>query len=263
MKEILFDKYQGTGNDFIIIDNRLGHEFPFADQEIIAQWCDRKFGIGADGVIVLQNSSNGMFEMVYYNSDGNLGSMCGNGGRCFSAFAFHKGLFSTEFSFSAFDGLHQSVRHASGLIDLSMSDVSIITKVEDGWFLNTGSPHIVVFTQNLDELDVFNEGRKIRYSTEWFENGVNVNFVELKDGNLHVRTYERGVEEETLSCGTGVVAVSIAYHHEYIKNTGHQMVGISTSGGDLAVGFQYENDGYTNIILSGPAQKVFSGSICF
>lgn len=253
--EQLFYKYQATGNDFILIDNRQGG-FSGTDPSRIAYLCHRRFGIGADGLILLENDPDTDFRMVYYNSDGHPGSMCGNGGRCIAAFAKFLGIIGESCSFVASDGLHEA-RIDGDSVSLRMADVSEIRKKNNYSFLNTGSPHHVQEVSGLEEFDVDREGRRLRYGL-YGKPGSNINFVELQpDGVLHVRTYERGVEGETFSCGTGVTAVALAME----ANGKHPEppLRIRTRGGDLEVAFRKESHTYTDIWLTGPAQMVFKG----
>ncbi|PQB04007.1 diaminopimelate epimerase [Aureitalea marina] len=251
-----FYKYQGTGNDFIIVDNRLQH-FPKDDHQGIARICDRRFGVGADGLILLEDHPNLDFRMVYYNSDGHLSSMCGNGGRCLVSFARHMGLIRDEASFEAIDGVHMASVEER-IVRLKMNDVSQLREEYGGVFLDTGSPHLVLLKDEVEQVDVQSEGRQLRnecYGTE----GANINFVQPQSANeFRVRTYERGVEGETLSCGTGVTAVALAMHHQG-KTEEAETVSIVTPGGDLAVQFQFDNGIYRDIWLIGPAQFVFKG----
>lgn len=252
---ITFYKYQGTGNDFIMIDNRQQH-FSKNDTKLIKQLCDRKFGIGADGLILLENHQSLDFTMVYYNSDGNTSSMCGNGGRCLVSFARDLGIVKKTATFEAIDGVHEA-HIEDDLIHLKMQDVSIIIKQEDHLFLDTGSPHHIEIVDKLKEFDVKSRGAAIRYSGLYGEEGSNVNFVEQKEGDFAMRTYERGVEDETLSCGTGATAVALAMH--YLKNTTQNKIQIQVEGGTLCVSFEEHDNAYENIYLIGPAQKVFKG----
>lgn len=252
-----FFKYQGTGNDFIMVDNRRD-EFPKNDTKLIGRLCDRKFGIGADGLILLENDEMSDFKMVYYNSDGNQGSMCGNGGRCIVAFAKSLEVIENGATFSASDGLHHAEIDGA-LVSLQMGDVKEIREKPDYFFLNTGSPHHVQQISDLDGFDVFSEGKKLRYGL-YGQKGSNINFVEQKSDDLFaIRTYERGVENETLSCGTGVTAVALAMHRSG-KLKGEKAK-IEVLGGELEVRFDFENGGYKNIWLVGPAEQVFKGDI--
>jgi diaminopimelate epimerase len=254
-----FFKYQAAGNDFVLIDNRM-NKFDRADTTTVEKLCNRKFGIGSDGLILLQNSPEADFEMVYYNSDGYEASMCGNGGRCIVAFAKQLGIIDTVTSFLAADGRHEAIMLAPNLIRLKMIDVLTIEKGPDYYYMNTGTPHYVKFVENIDSIDVYTEGRKIRYNERFKETGTNVNFVERKGDILLVRTYERGVENETLACGTGITASAIAsgVHHNMNLNA----FTIKALGGNLRVSFDpIFNGSVENIWLEGPAEKVFEGKI--
>lgn len=256
----LFYKYQGTGNDFILADNR-GGEFNHLTTETIHALCNRHFGIGADGLMLLQKKEGFDFEMKYFNADGKEGSMCGNGGRCITLFAYHCGILKDTYHFIASDGPHDATIRTDGTIALRMKDVDDIQQFKEDFILNTGSPHLVRFVNNLAQEEVVSKGRSIRFSKEFAGEGINVNFVEhLHDKeNIQVRTYERGVEDETLSCGTGVTAAAlVCYHNE----NGFNNVEVLTRGGKLQV--EYDRVGenqYRNIWLCGPAQKVFSASL--
>lgn len=250
-----FYKYQGTGNDFIIIDNR---ELVFSKEnsDLIVQMCDRKFGIGADGLLLLENHATKDFTMVYYNADGKLGSMCGNGGRCIVHFANFLGIIQNETVFEATDGMHEA-SIVNGEISLKMNDVSSIIVSEKYSFLDTGSPHHVELVEDIYHYPVKEIGEKLRneiYGTE----GANINFVsQLSDQEFKVRTYERGVEDETLSCGTGVTAVALAMYET--NKTFANVITLHTEGGVLEVRF-IENDlSYSSIYLTGPAEQVFKG----
>ena len=253
-----FYKYQGTGNDFILIDDR-SSSFKSRQSEI-ERFCDRRFGIGADGLILLQNHDKFDFRMVYYNSDGHEGSMCGNGGRCIVRFAHDLGVFKTDTRFMAVDGLHEA--SVEGLdISLKMSETKDVI-IKDGLhFYNTGSPHVVIYIDNLDDFDVFQEGKSIRYNEYWANNGgTNVNFLQVLDENsIKVRTYERGVEDETYSCGTGVTACALDMN---VTRGSSSPINILTKGGELNVSFERKLDGsFENIYLKGPAKRVFEGSL--
>ena len=254
-----FYKYQGTGNDFIMVDNRL-HLFPKNNTKFIEKLCDRRFGIGADGLILLEPDKDSDFRMVYYNSDGNESSMCGNGGRCIVAFAKQLGLISHQTLFIATDGLHQATIDENGLVSLQMKEVDQIKMEPEFVFLNTGSPHHVELVENLAHYKVKEEGSKIRYSNLYGNAGSNVNFVsQLNANTFAVRTYERGVEDETLSCGTGVTAVAIAMHRT--GKTNNNIIDLNVEGGKLKVQFDVDNGKYTNVFLIGPATFVFEGKI--
>ena len=255
--ELTFYKYQGTGNDFVIIDNRDGKVNLTTQQ--VNFLCDRKFGIGADGLMLLNLKDGYDFEMKYYNADGNESSMCGNGGRCLTQFAFDRGIVKDKYKFIAIDGEHDAY-FSEGWVYLKMKDVSAIESHCGSFVLNTGSPHYVKPSADLAEMNVFEEGKTIRYSDDFNKDGINVNFVEAGDeGHISVRTYERGVENETLSCGTGVTASALVFAREGI---GFNRVEVSTLGGDLAVEFDKISDAqFENIWLCGPATYVFKGII--
>lgn len=257
IRQIEFYKYQGTGNDFIMIDG-YHNEIPFLSEETIQRMCHRRFGIGADGLIILRKKEGYDFEMDFYNSDGRNGSMCGNGGRCVVAFAHDAGIIKNETTFWAPDGEHFANYESENTVSLKMQDVKKHETHELGLFMDTGSPHLVVFTTNLNDKDIFTEGKKIRYNNTYNETGVNVNFVELKENNsISLITYERGVEDLTYSCGTGTVAAALACHIIHNKQT---KIDAETKGGPLKVKFDTIQSGnYENIWLVGPAKKSFSG----
>ena len=269
MRNLLFAKYQGTGNDFIMIDDR-EEVFAIDDQKLIEKLCHRRFGIGADGLIVLRNDVSADFKMIYFNADGFEGSMCGNGGRCIVAFAHHLGIFEEKTIFNAIDGLHEA-QIANGIVALKMKDVMYIEKGQDNgedfYWLDTGSPHYVSYTDQLSNFDVFDRGKTIRYSHRFSPKGTNVNFVErIGDRQLFVRTYERGVEDETLSCGTGVTACAIAESYanpslNYSDLGASIEVKIRVLGGDLAVSYHKKGDHFSNIYLKGKAEKVYEGNL--
>lgn len=253
-----FYKFDGAGNDFVVIDNRDGR-FKATEEEV-ARICHRRFGVGSDGLMTLERSAleGFAFEMKYYNSDGRLGSMCGNGGRCISAFAYMLGL-GKELHFKGYDGPHDAEivtwdeEQKVGIVKLGMRSVSTkeVKRCMDGWFLDTGSPHYVLRVNDLEHFDVVGEGRRIRNIIEEFPQGTNVNFIEdLPDGRLFVRTYERGVEDETWACGTGVTACAIV--------TGNHS--IVTRGGDFKVTFDATGDIYENVNLIGPVALNFTGT---
>ena len=254
---ILFNKYQGAGNDFIIIDNQIGN-FNQHDFNLINRLCNRRFGIGADGLILICKSSQYDFEMKYFNSDGHEGSMCGNGGRCSADFAIRTGISRKNLSFKAVDGIHKALSE-EGIIHLQMNDVAEPRLINGNYFIDTGSPHYVVFKKDIETFDVNTEGRKIRLSKEFDPEGTNVNFVETEGNGIYVRTFERGVEEETLSCGTGVTAsaiISVLSGH-FDSNT----VRVRTNGGDLSVSFKITEKRFSDVWLSGPATFVYEGTI--
>jgi diaminopimelate epimerase len=253
-----FTKYQGTGNDFIIIDNRKR----LYEQLDVAKLCHPKFGIGADGLMLLQNIEGYDFEMVYYNSDGKLSSMCGNGGRCLVDFAKHLDVFQGDkTTFKAADGPHEALWNPD-IVELRMQDVERIERQgEDTYILNTGSPHYVVFRDLIDDIDIITEARAIRYNDVYRQEGINVNFVQITGPrHIKVRTYERGVENETLSCGTGVTASAIALIKYLAIHAGKHQVEIQTPGGHLSLKLQW-NNAAREVWLCGPATKVFEGEI--
>lgn len=256
---IKFSKYQGAGNDFILIDHR-ENQLKNIDNKLVAQLCDRRFGVGADGLMLLTHHNDYDFEMLYYNADGNIGSMCGNGGRCIVAFAKSLGIIAFETNFLAVDGPHYAKITAEGnWVELQMIDVDTINKDGDAFVLNTGSPHYVAAVENLDSLDVFKAGKDIRNNNTYKANGINVNFVEHKEDHLFVRTFERGVEDETYACGTGVTAVAMAMAQQ--KEPSYIETPIKVLGGELQVNFNYDGTKYTDVFLCGPAEKVFEGEI--
>jgi diaminopimelate epimerase len=249
-----FNKYQGTGNDFIIIDNR---DLLFiSDPDVIVRMCHRRFGIGADGLILIEPHEDADFRMRYFNSDGYEGSMCGNGGRCAAHFAFNHKIAGNSMQFIAYDGVHRATVDGN-VVHLTMSDVKQFRVTGDNCFLDTGSPHHVRFVSETENIDVVAEGRRIRYSDDYAPGGTNVNFVKIAENLLEVRTYERGVEDETLSCGTGVTASAIAA--VLGRHFDRMPVTVATSGGTLTVSFMPGKEAITNVILSGPASFVFEG----
>ena len=251
-----FYKYQGTGNDFVMIDNR-EEFFPKEDTKLVAKLCHRRFGIGADGLILLENHPEYDFQMVYYNADGNPSTMCGNGGRCLVAFAKQLGVIEDTAVFMAVDGLHKATV-SNGFVKLQMTDVSKIVDNDAYLFTDTGSPHHVQFVSDLEQFNVFEEGRKIRYGI-YGQPGSNVNFIEENpNGDLSIRTYERGVEDETYSCGTGATAAAICLHS---RTKVSSPVVLQTKGGTLKVHFNCEDHSYKEVYLEGLAQLVFQGSI--
>src|SRR6056297_61781 len=255
-----FSKYQGTGNDFIIIDNR--DSSVNLTKKQIAQICDRRFGVGADGLMFLEKHPTLDFNMRYFNSDGNEGSMCGNGGRCLVAFGKSLAIIDKETTFNTIDGTHKALIKQKDIVALQMQDIKKVLKIDGNYFVDTGSPHYVIFSKNIEEIDVYTEGKKIRESNCFAPKGTNVNFVEMNSNNLFVRTYERGVEDETLSCGTGVTAAAICASAKL--NTDKNTFEIRTQGGDLQVTFERgSNHKFTNIWLTGPAKFVFKGEYEF
>lgn len=267
MTAMKFYKYQGAGNDFIIIDNR-ELQFKSYDISLVAQLCNRKFGIGADGLMLLTNSGPAPevndridFEMLYYNADGRPGSMCGNGGRCLVAFAKKLGIIKNEARFMAMDGVHYASINSHGdWVSLQMIDVNKVEKVGEDYVINTGSPHYVKIVENLEEYDVYAKGKEIRNQPTFQADGINVNFVEKEGKGYFVRTYERGVEDETLACGTGVTAVAIAMA-KATNSLGDNKIPIRVLGGELTIRFHATAQDFTQVYLEGPATFVFEGSI--
>lgn len=255
--KIRFHKYQGTGNDFILID---AFEHTGIVQQLnasqVKHLCDRHFGIGADGLIILEPNDDFDFEMIYYNSDGRLSSMCGNGGRCISRFARDRGLIGKECRFIAVDGPHYA-ELSENEVRLSMKDVEQMENIGDDIILNTGSPHYIRFVDRLDLHDFVKQAAAIRYSDSFAREGINVNFIQLHKDYIEMRTYERGVEDETLSCGTGVVAAALASTHRHKELA--SPIQVKTRGGHLNVSFEKSNAGFRNVVLAGPVAKSFEG----
>lgn len=256
--QIQFYKYQGAGNDFIIIDNR-NKWFDLNNHKLIEFLCHRRFGVGADGLMTLENTDGYDFKMTYFNSDGYEASMCGNGGRCIVAFAYHLGIIEKKTRFLAADGEHEAILIDNGEVDLQMIDVEEVKPYVDGYFLNTGVPHLVHFVDDLKSVDVNIEGRQLRFDARFQPQGTNVNFVQQNGHNLTVYTYERGVEYETLACGTGITASVLSAAFKDGKTEGTYFV--QAKGGDLQVRFMRNGDRFTNVWLKGPAQLVYIGTI--
>ena len=258
---VVFYKYHGNGNDFIIIDNRLG--LLVMSEKQIEYICDRHFGIGADGLMLLEEKSLFDFSLKYFNSDGNESSMCGNGGRCMVFFARKLGLIERQARFLAADGIHEaeiiSEQGDKSLVRLKMKDTIPGTSYPDGYFIDTGSPHFVKFVQNTTSIDVVTEGRALRNESRFAPGGCNVNFVQTLENRIKVRTYERGVEYETLSCGTGVTASALVTAILDRSNPG--FIYIETPGGKFKVSFRQEGEFFSEIFLEGPAEFVFKGEI--
>ncbi len=255
---IHFYKYQGTGNDFVILDNRNGAYNSLTTSQI-EHLCDRRFGIGADGLMMLENDPAYDFRMKYYNSDGREGSMCGNGGRCLTAFARDMGVGKKEVRFIAVDGPHEASFRDNGWVNLKMQDVDWMEVGNMYFFLNTGSPHFVKFVTDVQEVDVYTQGREIRYNERFAAEGTNVNFVQELDNGIFVRTYERGVEDETYSCGTGVTAAALT---SAPAEEGDYTIPVETIGGQLEVRLTRTGErSFSGIWLCGPATPVFEGNI--
>ena len=254
MAIIQFHKYQGTGNDFVMIDNR-SLEFDKKDLPLIGRLCDRRFGIGGDGLILIEEDEFSDFRMVYFNADGTQ-SLCGNGSRCAVKFARTLDMIGCATKFNAYDGLHSAVIK-DDLVHLQMHNVEKVEVGEEEHFVDTGSPHLIKMVKDLSQLNVKTEGRAIRYSDRFSEKGVNINFIESLNGVTSLRTYERGVEDETLSCGTGCTAVALA-----LSQLGEvSPVTLHAKGGILQVSFEKGEEGFKNIYLIGPAEQVYSGQI--
>jgi diaminopimelate epimerase len=255
---IQFYKYQGTGNDFIILDNR-NNTYSFTKEQI-SFLCHRRFGIGADGLMLLNTHPAFDFEMVYFNADGGESSMCGNGGRCLVKFAADRGIIKRDYRFLAIDGEHEASIEIDGTVALKMKNVRHVRYEHGDFVLDTGSPHYVHLVNDVAYIDVVAKGRQIRYSDAFKAEGINVNFVQQTDepDKIIVRTYERGVEDETFSCGTGVTAAAlVCYHNE----NGYNRVEVDTKGGHLGVEFDKIEDSFQNVWLIGPAVKVFEGAV--
>jgi diaminopimelate epimerase len=260
-----FSKYEGTGNDFIIVDNR-DKIFDAKNFSMIQKLCNRRFGIGADGLLLLNRSEKYNYNMEYFNADGKPGSMCGNGGRCLAAFARRAGIITAEAVFDAIDGIHYAtikkfdVKNFNAIVKLKMNDVKNIERGEGFFYLNTGSPHYVKFVEDPDKTDVIAEGKKIRNNDRFREQGTNVNFITVKNDKIYIRTYERGVENETLSCGTGAVASVLAVADKGLLNEKAEGL-LITKGGNLTVHFEKKEGGFENVFLEGAATFVYDGKI--
>ena len=257
--KVEFYKYQGTGNDFVILENRDNRYHNLTPKQV-KQICDRRFGIGADGLMMLNKHPELDFEMIYFNADGNESSMCGNGGRCLVQFAKNQGMHKSIYQFMAIDGKHEADIDMHGIVRLKMKDVDKVEYHSGHAILNTGSPHFVKFANNVEDIDVVATGHEIRYSKTFAAEGINVNFVETTDEDgIFVRTYERGVEDETLSCGTGVTASALMNAH---NEKGFNRVEVKTPGGHLSVEFnKIDEQHFDNIWLCGPAEMVYKGEI--
>ena len=257
---IEFFKYHGAGNDFIMVDSRDLDDTLFTEK-VVSGLCDRHMGIGADGLILLMNDAKVDFRMKYFNPDGREGTMCGNGGRCITSFARQLGIIKEKAIFTGIDGLHESHINKDGLVNLKMIDVNDIKVLSDGYLIDTGSPHFVTFRNDLHSIDVYKEGKEIRHQDRFGTGGTNVNFVHLiSDNELKMRTFERGVENETLACGTGSVASAISAYLK--KNTDKISYLIHARGGDLSVKFKPSGlNSFKDVWLEGPAEYVFRGEI--
>jgi diaminopimelate epimerase len=259
--QIAFHKYQGAGNDFILIDN-LNHQLnKIPSATTIAQWCDRHFGIGADGCIFLEASPTADFYMRYFNSDGSTSTLCGNGARCAVAFAHQLGHIKATTTFEASDGMHSAEVITDEQVRLKMNNVTDVLKTDTYCFIDTGAPHHLIFLENaaaVEATDVVTTGRKIRNGAPYFEEGSNVNFIApVSASHFLIRTYERGVEDETLACGTGAVAAALGAHT--LQKTTATSIQLQTRGGHLKVEFKVSNNQYSDIQLTGPATFVFKG----
>ena len=259
MSMLRFSKYQGTGNDFLLGDNRAGL-YQNLSQQLIQKLCDRRFGIGADGLILLENNEHADFSMKYFNANGHPGSFCGNGARCITKFAAALGIITDNCTFSASDGPHRSIIENNGMVSLLMQDVVDIKSQQEHTVVNTGSPHLVLFVDTINKTDVVTIGKSIRYSEAYHQQGINVNFVQRTGDptSILVRTYERGVENETLSCGTGSVAAAIVSAPAL---DGPAQITVQTKGGPLIIRFIKEKNHYHSIWLCGPAEAVFETHI--
>jgi diaminopimelate epimerase len=262
-----FYKYQGAGNDFVLVDQRENRVLTREDRSRIEALCERRFGIGADGLILLENRAGFDFEMIYFNADGRESTLCGNGGRCIAALARHLGIAGESCRFWAIDGPHEArfgPPRAGGeeWVELKMNDVGTMEQNDGAFVLNTGSPHFVRFVGELPSLDIVREGRAVRYSERFRAEGINVNFVQSHPERLNIRTYERGVEDETLSCGTGITAAALAHARQAGLPPGPVEVAVQARGGNLSVRFRVQEDGsFTDIWLCGPARRVYTGTI--
>ena len=257
--QIPFYKYQGTGNDFVIVDQFKDQFLSVDDEDIIHRICSRRFGVGADGLILLEPSDRTSFRMIYFNADGKEGSLCGNGARCAIACSHDLGKFNRSGKFEAIDGTHSAKIKKDGSIELKMQNLEDVEVGHGYYILNTGSPHYIAFVEDLTDLDIVDAGRAIRYADRFRDGGINVNFVEEHKDGIIVGTYERGVEDETLSCGTGVTASALA--HALKNELDDKKINVKTKGGDLCIKYKRSSTGFQNIWLCGPAKKVFRGSI--
>ncbi len=257
LMQLKFSKYHGTGNDFIMVYNH-NESFTFS-QSSVKKMCDRRYGVCADGLIIIENTLEADFKMIYYNADGFEGSMCGNGARCAVSFAKDIELIQNQCKFLAYDGMHKGLILENGLVSIEMSDVSLIEVQNNIWKIDTGSPHLICFSETVSEIDVKHEGASIRNSSNYIEDGININFVQFTKNEIFVRTYERGVEDETLSCGTGAIASAIAAFESGLSNS--DRVKVNVLGGQLEVLFSKVGSKYSNIHLIGPTKFIFKGEV--
>jgi diaminopimelate epimerase len=255
--EITFYKYQGTGNDFVMIDNRQ-NVFDKTNLALVQRLCDRRFGVGADGLILIEDLPDLDFNMIYFNADGSQ-SFCGNGSRCAVSFAKFLGIIEKQAFFLSTDGEHEAWINNDGEVSLKMHDVEEVEIGKDYYYINTGSPHYIVSATDVNEVDVKTEGAAIRYNDRFKEEGTNVNFVNYKEGEIDIRTYERGVEDETLSCGTGVTAAALSLAKKNNLDAGK--IKVNAAGGELSVGFRTKDGKFVDIWLIGPAKQVYKGTI--
>ncbi len=256
-----FYKYHGTGNDFVIVNQMLVGYLKNPSRDLVMNICRRRYGVGADGLIILQKSEFADFKMTYFNADGGISTMCGNGGRCLVHLARDLRLFDYECTFEAADGLHQATVSKDGMVSLRMNDVHGFHADNGRYIVDTGSPHMVVPKESVTEVDVFAEGKALRNEEPYKLEGINVNFVENNNAGIHVRTYERGVEDETLSCGTGVTACALMASEIYDDKRDLRDMLVETTGGRLKVNFAKAGQSFTDIWLTGPAVKVFEGQL--
>ena len=258
--KIDFFKYEGTGNDFVIIDNR---ELTFQknDKTLIQNICDRKKGVGADGLILLENHDELDFSMIYFNADGSESGFCGNGSRCITHLSNNLNIINDNAKFNAIDGIHES-KITNGRISVKMNDIlkSEIFKYNDKYsttFVDTGSPHLIRIYENIDSIDIVKEARELKLIYSEYTDGLNINFCQISDSKIKLRTYERGVEDETLSCGTGAVASAV-----FLKDSGlvsNDKIEILMKGGLLSVELNKEKNLFSDIWLSGEVNMVFKG----
>ncbi len=257
--KIPFYKYQGTGNDFVIVDQYEKKWLSTEDQKAVRHLCNRRFGIGADGLILLEPSKKHAFKMIYFNADGREGSLCGNGARCAVACSYTLGRLNRRGKFEAANSVHSAKIIKGGGVQLKMKNLEAVEVGKDYYILDTGSPHYIAFVEDLSDLDIVAAGRAVRYAERFRDEGINVNFVEESDSGINVSTYERGVEDETLSCGTGVTAAALAFALRNDLDDGK--VKVHTKGGDLSIKYKRGKNGFQNIWLCGPAHKVYTGVI--